>query len=309
MSSSPPIEAREQDETPEITVEGLVRHAWLDRDLSWLEFNRRVLEEALDGRNRLLERVKFLAIFSSNLDEFFMKRMALIRPESDDASLAAQERRDLLVRKREVITAMLVGAGRVLPRGDQTAARRARHPSRRLGRTHRRPVPGALARVRPADLAGADTAQSRRGTSIPVRLESVDVVGVSARRSSQRRVGAGARQGAARAPAVVARPRGRREAVARLRRDRPGDRGQRRASLPRNDDHERQPFPGQSRRRGRARGRRREQARPRRARSCASVVSSRSCAWRCSRTRSRRWCRSSSSGSRSRTRTSTRCPH
>ena len=70
--------------------------AAVDRDLSWLEFNRRVLQEALDERTPLLERVKFLAIFSSNLDEFFMKRMALIRPAPDDASIAAQERRELL---------------------------------------------------------------------------------------------------------------------------------------------------------------------------------------------------------------------
>ncbi len=52
---------------------------WLDRDLSWLEFNRRVLAEALDERTPLLERVKFLAIFTSNLDEFFMKRLAALR--------------------------------------------------------------------------------------------------------------------------------------------------------------------------------------------------------------------------------------
>ena len=71
---------------------GAVRGRYFHRDDSWLKFNERVLEEAQDDGNPLLERVKFLAITASNLDEFFEIRIAGVMQLIEDGSSETQER-------------------------------------------------------------------------------------------------------------------------------------------------------------------------------------------------------------------------
>src|SRR5438309_1913504 len=82
--------ARTEEETNPVATPEIVQSAqerfgdpknFINRELSWLEFNRRVLEEAQDQRQPLIERVKFLTIFSSNLDEFFEIRVAGIKQQ------------------------------------------------------------------------------------------------------------------------------------------------------------------------------------------------------------------------------------
>src|SRR6266404_1752532 len=78
VPGSPPPEAG--DVSPE---------EFLNRDVSWLEFDRRVLHEALDDRTPLLERVRFLGIFTSNLDEYYMKRIGGLKRQITAGIVAA----------------------------------------------------------------------------------------------------------------------------------------------------------------------------------------------------------------------------
>ena len=74
------------------------RALFINRELSWLEFNQRVLDQAFDESNPILERLKFLCIVSSNLDEFFEVRVAGLKQQRQThAHIVAHEGRAALV--------------------------------------------------------------------------------------------------------------------------------------------------------------------------------------------------------------------
>jgi polyphosphate kinase len=87
---------------------------YINRELSWIAFNDRVLEEALDERNPLLERLKFIAIYGTNLDEFFMIRIAGLKQQieaevhkrSDDGLLPEEQLAAVAARLRPSLAVM-----------------------------------------------------------------------------------------------------------------------------------------------------------------------------------------------------------
>ena len=89
---------------------------YLNRELSWLQFNRRVLAQALDTTHPLLERVKFLAIVGSNLDEFFMIRVASLlrkqRTNTEDVSTDGMTTGEQVAQVRKEAAEMLTQQAR-----------------------------------------------------------------------------------------------------------------------------------------------------------------------------------------------------
>jgi len=108
---------------------------WIDRDLSWLDFNERVLVEALDERTPLLERAKFLAIFTSNLDEFFMKRVSALRDgPTEDVLRQVREKLQPMLRAqaecyRQVVIPGLAKHGVLLRRWEELTLQQQKEAS------------------------------------------------------------------------------------------------------------------------------------------------------------------------------------
>jgi len=108
---------------------------WIDRDLSWLDFNQRVFAEALDERTPLLERAKFLAIFTSNLDEFFMKRVSALREgPAENVLRQMREKLEPMLREqaecyRNVVIPGLAKRGVLLRRWDDLTLQQQREAS------------------------------------------------------------------------------------------------------------------------------------------------------------------------------------
>ena len=106
--------------------------AYFNRELSWLAFNRRVLEQAQNPNNPLLERVKFLAIFSSNLDEFFEIRVAGLIQQVDsgvtEPSIDGLGPREQLRRIHSVVASLVEDQHALLARAAGAGAGRGGHP-------------------------------------------------------------------------------------------------------------------------------------------------------------------------------------
>src|SRR5829696_2612661 len=117
MSTAVKTRVQEFPRSAEIGLTPSRSQFFFNRELNLLEFHARVLEEALDNRNRLLERLKFLSIFSSNLDEFFMIRVSGLKEELGDCNVISPDGltpREQLAKTRERILVLIQEQARCL---------------------------------------------------------------------------------------------------------------------------------------------------------------------------------------------------
>ena len=184
---------------------------YLNRHVQWLEFNRRVLEEARDPGNPLLERVKFLAITANNLDEFVEVRVSSFLQRIEHGSTRAQPGRPDST--EEELATGHAGHARLGPRPVQVLERRAAAAAGqriiRVLRFAELDAKGAKVReefLRPARCADADAGDRRSFASVSARAEQSAVHFLSCCADAWRKWQTVFRRGdgAARAAAAVA---------------------------------------------------------------------------------------------------------
>ena len=143
----------------------LPQERFLNREESWLQFNERVLELAEDSSLPLLERVRFLAIFASNLDEFFRVRVAGLKRRMATGLLlrtkSGLKPREELARIAAIAHDAGPAARDLLPGAGPPAAGHRGHRDRAMGRPGPRGAQRAAQAVPGADPAGADPAGRR----------------------------------------------------------------------------------------------------------------------------------------------------
>ena len=210
---------------------------YYNRELSWLQFNERVLELAEDTAIPLLERVKFCAIYSSNLDEFFMVRVAGLHDQIDAGIEKPLQDGRTPSETIDEIRAARARARRAASRSCLNHGLRpalAEHGIRIVALRRGRPQgPQEPRRALPApDLPGPDAARRRPRAAVPVHLQPVAVAGRDRARSRHRHADLRAREGAEGDAAALRA--GRRRAHVRPARGR--DRGQPRHAVPGHGD-------------------------------------------------------------------------
>ena len=153
----------------------------INREVSWLQFNDRVLAMAATRPVPLLERLRFLAIFTSNLDEYFMVRVAAVREQVEAGmdsrgsdGMTPAETLDAIVKhlSESMDAQVRLLHGRAAPGPGQGG-----HPPGRDGRPGGRGPAPARRVLHPPRLPGADPAGRRPQSPVPVHLQPVAVAG------------------------------------------------------------------------------------------------------------------------------------
>ncbi len=170
----PDLDADADAYEPDRDGDELPQGRFLDRERSWLAFNERVLELAEDPNTPILERANFLAIFASNLDEFFMAAVAKRRIATGVATRSASG-----LQPREVLDLIWTRsrahgpARRLLPAGHRPGPVRRGHPADPLAGPDREGAGPPVHLLPAARLPGPDPAGRRPRAPLPVHLRAL----------------------------------------------------------------------------------------------------------------------------------------